>query len=298
MDQSSVATPTNEAPAALLKNLLVAYDSSEAAETALQYAISIAQIFGSFITVVSAKSPSELADEMEAGFGRRKEAQRQLTEDLQLIADRLNGYGIPNRVLRRAGAIADVLVQVAAVYEAELLFLGAYGHRKMDHPRLGSTAEFMLRSMPCAVMTVGPGAILHKPDVPPLRTLLCASSLPARMGRARRILQTLADKLGTRVEILHVIDDQSGAIDARTSEQMRAAEEAVTTELQQAGVHATWKLVSGPMGIRIVERSREIHADLIIFGVEHVPPKPDSIGPISTAIWQAQCPVVTVPGAL
>ena len=70
MNQSSVASFTKEAPEVLLKNLLVACDSSEASETALQYAIAIAQTFGSFITVVSAKSPSELADEMETGFGR------------------------------------------------------------------------------------------------------------------------------------------------------------------------------------------------------------------------------------
>jgi len=296
MNQSSVVSFTKQAPEALLKNLLVAYDSSEASESALQYAIAIAQTFGSFITVVSAKSPSELADEMETGIGRRKESRRQLTEDLQSIAERLNGYGIRNRVIYRAGAIADVLVQLAAVCEAELLFMGAYGHTRMDRPRLGSTAEFMLRSMPCAVLTVGPGAILHDASAPPLRTLLCASSLPARTGRARRIMQTLAQKFGTHVEIVHVVDDESKAIDIRTRAEMRAAEEALTSDLRRAGIDATWKLLSGPIGARILERSSEIHADLIVFGLEHVPAKPDTIGAISATIWQAQCPVLTVPG--
>ena len=294
MNQSAVASFTRQAPEALLKNLLVAYDYSEASETALLYAIAIAQTFSSFVTVVSAKSPSELADEMESGFGRRRESRRQLTEDLQSIAERLNAYGIRNRVICRAGAIADVLVHLAAVCEAELLFTGAYGHTRMDRPRLGSTAEFMLRSMPCGVLTVGPGAILHEPSVPPLRTLLCASSLPARMGRARRILQTLAQKFGTHVEIIHVVDYQSA--DTRSRDEMRAAEEVLTNDLRQAGIDATWKLVSGAMGERILERASEIHADLIIFGLEHVPANPDTIGTISTTIWQAQCPVVTVPG--
>ena len=233
---------------------------------------------------------------METGSGRRKESRRQLTEDLQSIADRLSADGIRNHVMYRAGAIADVLVQLAAVCEAELLFLGAYGHTRMDRPRLGSTAEFMLRSMPCAVLTVGPGAIRHEPGVPPLRTLLCASSLPARTGRARSIMQTLARKFGTHMEIVHVVDDQSKAVDARTRDEMRAAEEALTEDLRQAGVDATWKLLSGPIGARIVERSSEIHADLIIFGLEHIPAKPDTIGTISSTIWQAQCPVITVPG--
>jgi nucleotide-binding universal stress UspA family protein len=114
------------------------------------------------------------------------------------------------------------------------------------------------------------------------------------MGRARRILQTLAQKFGTHVEIIHVVDYQSA--DTRSHAEMRATGEVLTRDLRQAGIDATWKLMSGAMGERIVERASEIHADLIIFGLEHVPANPDTIGTISTTIWQAQCPVVTVPG--
>lgn len=295
MSQSSVVSFTREVPELVFQKILVAYDFSEASETALRHAVSLARTFGAFVTVVSVQSGADYAAEMESGF-ERKEAHRQLTSDLQQLAQRLTAQGIRNRVMHRTGAVADVLVQLAAEQKADLLLLGAYGQKGIDRPRLGSTAEYMLRSMPCAVLTVGPEAILHDRDVPPMQMLLYASSLPKKAGSAELLVMALAKKSGARVEILHVIDSQSKVRDIRSREEMRVAEETLAAELQRVGVEATWKMLSGPQGQRIVERSTEIHADLIVFGLEHVPGYPDAVGTISRAIWQASCPVLTVPG--
>ena len=277
------------------KNLLVAYDASEASETALQYAITLAHNFGSVVIVVSVLPPSDFAIEMEGGFGRWQ-AHRQTIEDLEEVGKRVTAQGIRNRVVHRAGAVADVLVQLAAENKADLLLLGAYGHHRMDHPRLGSTVEFMLRSMPCAVLTIGPGAVLHGRPVPPTRTLLYASSLPTRMGPARQLLMAWAKRAGSHVEIIHVVDPQVEAHDARNYAQMRVAEAALSEELHEAGVDASWSFITGPQAERIVERSDAIHADLILFGLEHIRPRFEVVGAISTTIWRASCPVLTVPG--
>jgi len=295
MNQSSVASLTREETGTLFQTILVAYDSSEASETALRHAVALAQIFGSFVTVASIQSVADFTAAMESGL-ERQESHRQLTEDLQTIAQKLNAQGVRNRVVHRTGTVADVLVQLAAECRADLLLLGAYGHKGMDRPRLGSTAEYMLRSMPCAVLTVGPGAILHDREVPPLRTLLYASSLPGRSGHPEQIVTTLAKKSNATVEILHVIDRQTKVHDLRTYEEMKIAGEALARELGHAGIHATLDLTSGSQGQRIVERATETHADLIVFGLEHVPGYPDAMGTISMTIWQAPCPVLTVPG--
>ena len=295
MSQSSVVSFTKEAPEPLFQNILVAYDFSEASETALRHAVSLARMLGGFVNVVSVQSGADYAAEMESGSAR-KEAHRQLTDDLQSLGQRLTAQGIRNRVISRAGAVADVLVQLAAEHKADLMVLGAFGQKGIDRPRLGSTAEYMLRSMPCAVMTIGPGAVLHDRDVPPMRMLLYASSLPKKFGTAEQLVMNLAKKSAAKVEILHVIDNQAKVRDIRSAREMEVAEEALTTDLQRAGVDATWKLLSGPQGQRIVEQSTAIHADLIIFGLEHVPGYPDAVGTISMTIWQASCPVLTVPG--
>ncbi len=296
MSQSSVASFTKEAPALLFQNILVAYDFSEASETALRHAVSLARMLGGFVNVVSVQSGADYAADMESGSAQ-KEAHRQLTDDLQLLGQRLTAQAIRNRVISRAGAVADVLVQLAVEHKADLLILGAYGQKGIDRPRLGSTAEYMLRSMPCAVMTIGPGAVLHERDIPPIGMLLYASSLPKKAGAAEQLVMNLAKKSGAKVEILHVIDNQAKVRDIRSAREMEVAEEALATDLQRAGVDVTWKLLSGPRGQRIVEQSTAIHADLIVFGLEHVPGYPDTVGTISMTIWQASCPVLTVPGA-
>jgi nucleotide-binding universal stress UspA family protein len=295
MSQSSVVS-TKEASELLFQNILVAYDFSEASETALRHAVSLGRTLGGFVNVVFVQSGADYAAEMESGAAR-KEAHRQLTDDLQSLGQRLTGQGIRNRVLSRSGAVADVLVQLAAEHKTDLIVLGAFGQKGIDRPRLGSTAEYMLRSMPCAVMTIGPGAVLHDRDVPPMRMMLYASSLPKKAGAAERLVMNLAKKSGAKVEILHVIDIQAKVRDIRSAREMEVAEVALATDLQRAGVDTTWKLLSGPQGQRIVEQSATIHADLIVFGLEHVPGYPDAVGTISMAIWQASCPVLTVPGA-
>jgi nucleotide-binding universal stress UspA family protein len=295
MNQLAVVSRTKESSEEPFQRLLVAYDASEASETALQYAMAVAHRFGSVVTVVSVLPPSDLAIEMEGGFGRWH-AHEQIIDDLQQVGDRLTAEGVRNRTVHRAGAVGDVLVQLASDEKADLLLLGAYGHQTMDHRRLGSTVEFMLRSMPCAVLTIGPGAVLHRSPVPPTRTVLYASSLPTRMGPARRLLMAWAKKSGSRVEIIHVIDPQVEIHDARNYSQMRAAEAELSKELQEAGVDAAWTFITGPQADRIVERSNAIHADLILFGLEHIRPRFQVVGAISTTIWQASCPVLTVPG--
>ena len=295
MNQPAVVSRTMQSSEAPFNRLLVAYDASEAAETALQYAITLAHNFSSVVTVVSVLSPSDFAVEIEGGFGRWQ-AHRQTIEDLEEVGKQLAAQGIHNRVVHRAGAVADVLVQLAAENKADLLLLGAYGHQRMDHLRLGSTVEFMLCSMPCAVLTIGPGAVLHRRPVPPARRLLYASSLPTRTGPARRLLMAWAKRAGSHVEIIHVIDPQVEVHDARNLAQMRAAEAALSEELRASGVDAAWTFITGPQAERIVERSDAIHADLILFGLEHIRPRFDVVGAISTTIWRASCPVLTVPG--
>ena len=281
------------------QNLLVAYDSSEASKAALQYAMAFAQTFNSLVTVVFVQPPSDFAVAIEGGFSRMKESYRQIADELELVAQNLSAQGIRNRVMQRTGTVADVLVQLAAADQADLLFLGAFGHKK-DLPRLGSTAEYMLRSMPCAVLTVGPNVIFTRRDVPTVRMLLYASSLPARTGRAGEFVKALAQTYEAQVEIIHGVFSPRGAQDhqlytAKVAADAEAAEK-IRQRLEADGIHTTWRFVSSLDSQGIVERSREIHADLIVFGIEHHHMNPTVMGMISATIQEAECPVLTIPG--
>jgi nucleotide-binding universal stress UspA family protein len=262
----------------------------------LQYAISLAQSFHSFLTVVYVESPGEYGIELESGFAQMQESYRLLSLDLEGVANRLNRIRINNRVLHQAGAVADVLVQLAAEHRIDLLLLGAYGHRLIDCPRLGSTAEFILRSMPCAVLTVGAGALLPHFGKPGLRTLLYASSLPEKLGKASAFIRTLASASSAHVEIIHAIESPSEHYDGRTPAELRCAANALESYLREADVGVSQTLSHGVQEQMIAERARTIRADLILFGIEHPPSDPGMAGVISTTIQSAPCPVLTVPG--
>src|ERR1700757_5146685 len=98
MSQSSVVSFTKEASELLFQNILIAYDFSEASETALRHAVSLARTLGGSVNVVSVQSATDYAAEMESGSAR-KEAHRQLTDDLQSLGQRLTAQGIRNRVI-------------------------------------------------------------------------------------------------------------------------------------------------------------------------------------------------------
>jgi len=296
MNQAATMNPVKGVREALLSRLLVAYDSSAASETALQYAVSLAKCFHSFLTVVYVQTPSEIADEMENGFGQTQLSHKRLSLDLESVAQRLRDAGVENRVLHRAGAVGDILIQLAAESQTDLLLLGAHGSKNIDLQRLGSTAEFMLRSMPCAVLTIGPGAVLRQKNAPVMQTLLFASSLPNKLRKALHFLQALGNDSNAKIEVFHAIDDESEPRDARTHNQLRDAIEALANHLQQEGLDVTWTMSHGELSQLIVERANTIQADLILFGIEHPPLDPNAMGKIGATIQQASCPVLTVPG--
>ncbi len=55
-----------------LKDLLVAYDFSAAADSSLKYAVMLSKRFGSFIHLIGVQSPAEYASALEAGRSRWK----------------------------------------------------------------------------------------------------------------------------------------------------------------------------------------------------------------------------------
>lgn len=77
-----------------LKELLVAYDFSEAADSSLKYAVMLSKKFGSFIHLIGVQSPAEYASALEAGPLAMQMSQRDLQSGLKSIEERLREEGI------------------------------------------------------------------------------------------------------------------------------------------------------------------------------------------------------------
>jgi nucleotide-binding universal stress UspA family protein len=81
------------------------------------------------------------------------------------------------------------------------------------------------------------------------------------------------------------------------TKQQQADLEAMALHLQQKGIETTWELMQGAVVDAIIEKAREINADLLIVGAHnHGFLYRAFIGSISTGILKhAPCPVMVVP---
>ena len=76
-----------------LAELLVAYDFSEASDSALKYAAMLSKRFGSFIHLIGVQSPADYAGALESGPLAMEMSQRDLQFGLQGVEERLRGQG-------------------------------------------------------------------------------------------------------------------------------------------------------------------------------------------------------------
>ncbi len=143
----------------LPRTILVPIDFSPYAETALDYAVGLAQRLDGTIHLVHAITvPAMGIPEMGVAYSAMtmetttKEAQTAL----DAMAAKLRGkVGLgPTRL--EIGDPRDVIDTVAQTVGADLIVMGTHGRRGVRRFMMGSVAESVVRSAPCPVLTVGP----------------------------------------------------------------------------------------------------------------------------------------------
>jgi universal stress protein A len=293
-DNSAVAVLENTEAKVRIQKIMVAYDFSPFAEVALQYATPLARRFGAEMTIVHAESPTELGIAGEYEWATLKTEYGHAARDLDSVVRALRDQGISGTSVFRAGSAGDVLVQLTAELRPDMLVMGAYGHRKADASRLGSTAEFVLRCVPCPALTIGP-QVTFRATPRPIRQILYASSMPVSCGKAIHVAGLFAKDSPVSVEVVHVIDHHLAEIKGRSAEMGNRGRDLVR-QFERLGIHAHWQLRTGSAAEEIVGRAVEILADLIVFGMEPHPVGPGVLGVISKTVGQAGCPVLTVAG--
>ena len=78
----------------------------------------------------------------------------------------------------RAGSNAEGLALMVADLQPDVLFLGAYGNNRLDRKVLGSTAEALLRTLPCPGVTIGPKETKTSSDPNQPEKVICPIDFP------------------------------------------------------------------------------------------------------------------------
>ncbi|MFZ1931405.1 MAG: universal stress protein [Candidatus Sulfotelmatobacter sp.] len=139
------------------KQIVIATDFSPSSRCALTYALSLAQRYGSTLSVVHAmaREPREpiplerLPRELNVPLLDAERQMHQLAENARL--DIVNHH-----LIIRQGPVWDVLSSIMEREDVDLLVLGTRGRGGLKKLALGSIAEQVLRLAPCPVLTIGP----------------------------------------------------------------------------------------------------------------------------------------------
>lgn len=140
----------------LPKHILVPTDLSEGAEQALEYACELARRLDAEIHLLNVVGIPALGVP-ELGVALTSTVIDQLVTENQAALDQIARTKCTARlgqVLIKAGDPRDTINRTAQELGADLIVMGTHGRRGITRALLGSVAETVVRTAPCAVLTV------------------------------------------------------------------------------------------------------------------------------------------------
>ena len=281
------------------KNVLVASDFSPCSEGALRHGLGIARRYGSHVYLMNVvyslgyhlAGPNSLVGAVNLAW---RDAQR-LETDL-LLDGTLDG--IRFETLIETGPPAETIASIAAQRHIDLVVLGTHGRNGVGKLVLGSCAEKVFRTAPCAVLTVGNHIRRPKvPDEDKTRVLL-VTDFTAESERAAAYATSIAGRTHTLPFVLHVADELVGAADGERElmlKRMRSHVRDWFLSTQNCAPPPAIVEVGSPSDV-ILDVAVHVGADLIVMGVHARTPFYEFLTwPVAYKIvCGATCPVLTV----
>jgi nucleotide-binding universal stress UspA family protein len=148
--------PTNEASKLSPRKLLmVAVDASEQAIWAARVAAELAEPISAYVVLVHVLAASTIgASELAMPDREERAAMRRAADEVLDAARAQFPAAVPVQRLLREGDPAKEIVASAEEWEADLVVMGTHGRGRLATFVLGSTADAVIRSSPCPVVTV------------------------------------------------------------------------------------------------------------------------------------------------
>lgn len=139
-----------------IRCILVAHDFSEIADRALTFGLDLAEKLGARVIVMHAyEVPTYAFPEGPALTAEMAENLESASRTaLDAVATRNGRAGVSLEVALRQGIAWSEIVLLAKESGADMVVMGTHGRRGVARMLLGSTAEKVVRTAPCAVLTV------------------------------------------------------------------------------------------------------------------------------------------------
>jgi nucleotide-binding universal stress UspA family protein len=277
--------------AAGLKTIVVATDLDGRSEAALEYGRKLASAYGARIVLAHGLDPMDYAA-VDAVPGR---ILRGLPEQARAVLDKMASdlilEGIHSHSEIRQGAVAQMLVDVARQYAAELIVVGTKGMEGAGPVIVGAVAEQLVRLAPCPVLAVAAdwnaGPFRPAPGGPVLLAMERNEATSAAVAAAHSLAQTFQRTL----LVLH----------ARGPAEASAFLNPCATTLEEFGIHPTGQfpvrciVKDGNPADAIAAAITQYHPSILVVGVKRTSGTPGPHGTAFALMAHSRVPVLCVP---
>lgn len=286
-----------------IERILCPTDFSAAADAAAAYTVDLAQRLGArvaFMHTVYANA---------GDYGGSLDLDRYYTlmrgeaeSRLERLRRRHVDSGVTTEALVREGPVVEELRLAAEEWQADLVVMATHGRQGFQRWLVGSTAQGLLRLLPVPVLT------LTRPEAQRahgrLAQVVAAVDFPLQAdGPALELALSLAARHGARLTLLHVLHGVSAGLrrhyeDILTSALEQRLLERVPAELRELSA-VDVVVESGMADDVLVSWAARGDMDLLVMGgrPKGLLAKAVSGATLERVVREAQCPVLTVPGA-
>lgn len=190
----------------MFQQILCPVDFSDASRHAAQYAMALARLHRSVLTVLHVPPQpfvTSVLPPLEQGDTQLADSRRLATEAAVLF-ESATQTGTKVEVLIECGQPARQILTRAAALPADVIVMGTHGTGGFEHLMLGSVAEKVLRKATCPVLTVPPHAPFASGAT--FKKIVCAVDFSEWSLGALDQACSLAEESGGTVTAVHVIE--------------------------------------------------------------------------------------------
>jgi len=274
--------------------VLFATDLSDSSSAALRYAAGAAAACGAKLFLVHVINPDVTPTDSSTS-DLRNLAQSAMSELKGICKSLLATHGIAGHAIVRYGNVRDVIFQVQQECSADIVVLGLSGKKIGSSKTLGSTAEAILRSMPCNVLTIGPH-IEWRPFSTKAQAVLFPTDLSTDSLAALPTAISMATSLSASLLLLHVCDPYEPHSCFGREADCRAKIRDIANSVENQELQTAYFVEDGRIVQRVLSFAREKHVDLIVMAI-HQGNLDDGTrlhGTVSAIVRESHCPVLTV----
>jgi nucleotide-binding universal stress UspA family protein len=279
-----------------LKNILLATDLSSSSAMALRYARALGHEQGAQVHTLHVSGPDNYQllcpEAFATTFHGTHSASRCNSEVLrELLA------GLPCEVPLHGRRVWEIIADVVARNEIDLLILGTHGRKGLQKLLFGSVAEEVFRNVCCPVLTVGSDVGSPGSDRLEIGKVLLATDFNP-CTKAPAYAHSLCEQFNAELNVLHVAGGDEPSGPEMPWRKVRDQIISVAPKVMDLSRKPVFLVEYGEPGTKILLVAEELKADLIVLGARH--PRDATAAshlPWATAgrvVSGAKCPVLTV----